>query len=124
MSRVSDPSHRPVGAAGPVVTSPIIDYEPPARGTAPGSSAHPATLRPRRPRPPRPAAVPGEAPVPQAAVLFADAALRRVLEVVDRRRPAAQLRGLLAPPLIDLAQTLARSPQQGGAAVLDRKSVV
>ncbi len=58
--------------------------------------------------------------MPQAAVLFAAAALRRVLEGVDRRRPAAQLRGLLTPPLIDLAQTLARSPQQGGAAVLRR----
>lgn len=122
MSRVSDPSHRTVGgaAAGGVRTSPIIDYEPPAHGAAQGPSAHPATLRPRRSRPPRPAAVAGEAPVPQAAAAFADAALRRVLEVVDRRRPAAQLRGLLAPSLIDITQTLARSPQHGGAAVLRR----
>jgi hypothetical protein len=58
--------------------------------------------------------------VPQSAVLFADAALRRVLEVVDRRRPVAQLRGLLAPSLIDTAQTLARVPQRGGAAMLRR----
>ena len=35
------------------------------------------------------------------AAVFADAALRRVLEVIDRRRPAAQLRPLLAPSLVD-----------------------
>ncbi len=52
--------------------------------------------------------------------MFADATLRRVLEVVDRRRPVTQLRGLLAPSLIDMAQTLARVPQTGGAAVLRR----
>lgn len=52
--------------------------------------------------------------------MFADATLRRVLEVVDRRRPATQLRGLLAPPLIDIAQTLARVPPAGGTAVLRR----
>jgi hypothetical protein len=52
--------------------------------------------------------------------MFADATLRRVLEVIDRRRPATQLRGLLTPPLIDIAQTLARVPQTGGTAVLRR----
>jgi hypothetical protein len=36
------------------------------------------------------------APMRQAA-LFADAALRRVLEVIDRRRSVAQLRPLLTP---------------------------
>lgn len=35
------------------------------------------------------------------AAIFADAALRRVLEVIDRRRPAAQLRPLVAPSLVD-----------------------
>lgn len=35
------------------------------------------------------------------AAIFADAALRRVLEVIDRRRPIAQLRGLLAAGLVD-----------------------
>lgn len=52
--------------------------------------------------------------------MFADAVLRRVLEVVDRRRPVGQLRGLLAASLIDAVQTLARHPQAGGAAVLRR----
>jgi hypothetical protein len=46
---------------------------------------------------------------PQAAVVFADAALRRVLEVIDRRRPIAQLRPLVAPALIDAVVALARS---------------
>jgi hypothetical protein len=52
--------------------------------------------------------------------VFTDARLRRVLEVVDRRRPATQLRGVLTPALIDTARSLARLPQSGGAAVLRR----
>ena len=40
------------------------------------------------------------APMRQAAC-FADGALRRVLEVLDRRRPVAQLHGLLAAGLVD-----------------------
>lgn len=53
----------------------------------------------------------------QAAV-FADAALRRVLEVIDRRRPAAQLRPMLAPGLVDSVLSIGRSA--AGAAVLRR----
>jgi Family of unknown function (DUF6459) len=52
---------------------------------------------------------------PRAAVLFADAALRRVLEVVDRRRPLAQLRPLVAPSLIDTVTALARAPHTAAA---------
>lgn len=66
------------------------------------------------------------APMRQAAV-FADAALRRVLEVIDRRRPVAQLQGLLAPGLVDsvLAVNQAVAPRaaatdDGAAAVLRR----
>jgi hypothetical protein len=40
--------------------------------------------------------------------MFADAALRRVLEVIDRRRPVAQLRPLVAPALIDTVIELSR----------------
>jgi hypothetical protein len=59
------------------------------------------------------------------AATFADAALRRVLEVIDRRRPAAQLRGLLAPSLVDSVVAVGRStaghaPGHEGAAVLRR----
>lgn len=49
----------------------------------------------------------------QAAV-FADAALRRVLEVIDRRRPAAQLNPLLAPSLVDSVASVARSAAAHG----------
>lgn len=59
-------------------------------------------------------------PMRQAAI-FADAALRRVLEVIDRRRPAAQLRPLLAASLVDAV--LAVNPavaSRAGAAVLRR----
>jgi hypothetical protein len=55
------------------------------------------------------------------AAVFAEAALRRVLEVIDRRRPPAQLRSLLAAALVD--SVLAANPMSAGrqaAAVLRR----
>jgi hypothetical protein len=56
----------------------------------------------------------------QAAV-FADAALRRVLEVIDRRRPLAQLRPLLVAGLVDPVLSVSRATAgQEGAAVLRR----
>jgi hypothetical protein len=59
------------------------------------------------------------------AAIFADAALRRVLEVIDRRRPAAQLNPMLAPSLVDSVVAVGRSvtgqtPGHAGAAVLRR----
>ena len=59
------------------------------------------------------------------AAIFADAALRRVLEVIDRRRPAAQLRPLLAASLVDSVlsvgpPTTGHPPERQGAAVLRR----
>jgi Family of unknown function (DUF6459) len=55
------------------------------------------------------------------AAIFADAALRRVLEVIDRRRPLAQLRPLLAPSLVDSVLSPGRAPAvREGAAVLRR----
>ena len=63
---------------------------------------------------PRP--VPREPLPPREAVAFADAALRRVLEVADRRRPIAQLRPLVAPALIDTVIALNRAPHTGGTA--------
>jgi hypothetical protein len=59
---------------------------------------------------PLPRVVPRESAPPRTAVVFADAAIRRVLEVIDRRRPVGQLRPLLAPPLIDTVIALTRSP--------------
>lgn len=62
------------------------------------------------------------------AAIFADAAIRRVLEVIDRRRPASQLQGLLAVGLADsvlAANRVAasRPAADGGAAVLRRLRV-
>jgi hypothetical protein len=57
---------------------------------------------------------------PPAAAAFADAALRRVLEVIDRRRPIAQLRQMLTPPLLDTVFTLTRTAGRDKAAVLRR----
>jgi hypothetical protein len=52
--------------------------------------------------------------------VFTARALRRVLEVADRRRPVAQLRTLLTPSLIDAVALLTRSRHVGGTAVLRR----
>jgi len=41
--------------------------------------------------------------------------LRRVLEVIDRRRPAAQLRPLLAPALMDTVTAMSRSSHTAAA---------
>jgi hypothetical protein len=55
------------------------------------------------------------------AACFADAALRRVLEVIDRRRPVAQLHGLLAAGLVDsVLSANRRAAEEGAAAVLCR----
>jgi hypothetical protein len=59
-------------------------------------------------------------PMRQAAG-FADAALRRVLEVIDRRRPVAQLNGLLAAGLVDSVLSANRlAASRNGVAVLRR----
>ena len=78
---------------------PVVDYEPPAFGGPP--MLPPVTvLRPHRRAPMPPGARPS-GPDNRAAAAFADAALRRVLEVIDRRRPLAQLRPLLSGGLVD-----------------------
>lgn len=102
--------------------NPVVDYEPPAFGGPP--TLPPVTrVRPRR-RTQRPPV--GRSPAEQdrarAAATFADAALRRVLEVLDRRRPVAQLRSLLAPGLADSLLSAARrcDPAAGVPARLRR----
>lgn len=108
-------------------TAPVIDYEPPpvvadaapAAATCPAPSPAalhrhtPRGLRPSRQRP---------APPPRAAVVFADAALRRILEVLDRRRPLAHLKPLVAPAVLDSVGALsrARTGSGGAAAALQR----
>jgi hypothetical protein len=91
---------------------PVVDYEPPARDVRHCRPSAPAALRRRNTnvqqqhssRIPDPlgGTHPSTMPVPmRQAACFADAALRRVLEVIDRRRPVAQLNGLLAAGLVD-----------------------
>ena len=116
---------------------PVVDYEPPTHDVARSTAGCRQPLRhrgahtPRRPYTPQtgrpPAARAGgvrPAPMRQAAI-FADAALRRVLEVIDRRRPATQLRPLLAPSLVDSVVAVrlsaaGRPPGRDSAAVLRR----
>jgi Family of unknown function (DUF6459) len=98
-------------------TSPIIDCEPPPVGITACPPPSPAALHRRTPRPlrPVPRPVPRDPLPPHAVVVFADAALRRVMEVVDGRRPIAQLRPLVAPALIDTVTALTRAPHTAAA---------
>jgi hypothetical protein len=107
--------------ATPVVI-PVVEYEPPAAGTARYRRQHGAA--------PATAATPAAARLApsidtpsekhRAASVFADAALRAVLEVIDRRRIPAQLRHLLAPDLVD-AVTFARAAATPGCAAVLRR---
>nr|WP_284228377.1 MULTISPECIES: Rv3235 family protein [unclassified Mycolicibacterium] len=103
-------------------TSPVVDCEPPPR-VPPTPSLWPRRdYRPLRSVPAtatvRPHAT--EPPPPRAAAVFADVALRRVLEVTDRRRPVVQLRAVLAPALFDAVAASTRTGPREGAAVLRR----
>ena len=96
--------------------SPVIDCEPPPVGIAACRPPTPKALRRRTSRPLRPAPAPPAPPAPpHAAVVFADAALRRVLEVIDRRRPIAQLRSVLAPALTETVLALTREGHAAAA---------
>jgi hypothetical protein len=103
-------------------TTPVVDYEPPPIGGAgnpPFPTPSPAVLH----RPARRllrAVDRVEAAPPREAATFADAVLRRVLEVIDRRRPIAQLRTMLTPPLLDTVFALTHSAGTDKAAVLRR----
>ena len=108
---------------------PVVDYEPPARDVRHCRPPSPTALRRRnthvQQRHSSRGAAAGasaamSAPLRQAAS-FADAALRRVLEAIDRRRPIAQLHGLLAPGLVDSVSCTNRlAAGRDGAAVLRR----
>lgn len=108
----TSPPASPPPAGRRAFTAPVVDYEPapaelPAAPLCPAPS--PAALHRRAPRLLRPAPRP-DAPTapPRAAALFADMALRRVFEVLDRRRPLAHLKPLVAPALLDTVGTLCR----------------
>ncbi|MBO0677657.1 hypothetical protein JRC04_09305 [Mycolicibacterium sp. S2-37] len=103
-------------------TSPVVDYEPAPLGSASAPCPPPTTVALRRhsPRPLRPTRTTGsgvdrgDAP-PRAAAVFADMALRRVLEVLDRRRPVSHLKTLLAPAQVDTVAALSRQRHSGQA---------
>lgn len=136
----TDPVVSPAGLDAFAVT-PVVDYEPPAHAVPRDRPVPPcrpsrrrgahATRRPRLRPPPGalPAAAPADPGEPMSAAMrqaavFADAALRRVLEVIDRRRPATQLRNILAPTLVDSVAALGRgSAPRRGAAVVRRMRV-
>nr|WP_232068755.1 Rv3235 family protein [Mycobacterium mantenii] len=131
----------PANPSGAFTVIPVVDYEPP---TQDAPRTVPQCRQPSRPplrrrsghlpprgytgAPSRPAAPDSGAVISarlRQAAVFADAALRRVLEVIDRRRPAAQLNPLLAPSLVDSVASVARSAAghgggNRGAAVLRR----
>lgn len=91
----------PIGMGACAPPSPKSLHRSPSGGPTAGSRT--AHLRRVMPVPPE--------PVPSRdAVVFADAALRRVLEVIDRRRPLAQLRPLLTPALIEAVLAMTRHP--------------
>lgn len=104
------------------LTAPVVDYEPPpfdaSVAPVPCPAPTPAALHRRLRRPLRPVEL--AVSPPPAAAAFTDAALRRVLEVIDRRRPIAQLRPMLTPPVLDMVFTLTRSAAPDKAAVLRR----
>lgn len=94
--------------------SPIADYEPPTFGGPP--VLPPVISLRRRQVPVRP--VPrtrAEEAHALAAATFADATLRRVLEVIDRRRPPAQLKPLLASGLTESLLRVGRRRDDGAA---------
>ncbi|WP_305092175.1 Rv3235 family protein [Prescottella sp. R16] len=77
--------------------------------SSPVSSARRSPHDGRPPHRPRPAAVDAS-----DAHRFAEHALRLVLEVVDRRRPPAQLRAVAVPAVVDVVHYLARSAPPAG----------
>lgn len=101
-------SHRYVTRVADYEPAPVLASLPPACQTP-----RPARLHQSRTRPAgieRQTHLREQSPPPQA-VAFADAAMRRVLEVMDRRRPAAQLRPLLTDgPLSAVMARSSRTP--------------
>lgn len=114
---------------------PVVEYEPPTCNVSQFRQSSHATSRPQIPRahrrhsnrqhasPPPLEAAEITSPSMRQAAMFADAALRRVLEVIDRRRPVAQLRSVLAPGLVESVlsvnlATVGSAPGHAGAALL------
>lgn len=87
-----------------MTVSPIADYEPLDLPAAPVRRRHLVAVR-----------EPGPSDRLRSAAVFADAALRVILEVIDRRRKPEQLRLLLTPGLVDsVAAAARRAPGHSG----------
>ncbi len=102
---------------------PVVDYEPPVLGGPPALPPVPAPAPRPAPPPARPSGGPCPDPAARAATAFADAAVRRVLETIDRRRPLSQLRPLLAAGLVESLLAAADRHGGGGVARLSRLRV-
>ena len=104
------------------LTAPIVDYEPAPIETGAAVRA-PNRLQVVADPEPDCATVSAvvsrhEVAPPTAALMFADAALRRVLEVSDRRRPMAQLRPLVTSTLFDAMSSWPHHNRSDGTAAL------
>lgn len=100
---------------------PAVDYEPPATRvdvrSAPSSDAFSHVPVRRRGI----VIARSEPAVPVAAHTFADAALRCVLEVLDRRRQVGQLRPLMPQAIVDVVASIAQSRSRASAAAVLRR---
>lgn len=104
------------------LTSPVVDCEPPPHPLGPVAlppCPAPTTLHRQSPRRLRLVEPPADLPPQTGAAQFAELALRRVLEVVDRRRPPAQLRPLMSAQVLDAVLALPPA-RQAAAATLRR----
>jgi hypothetical protein len=113
----SSPSDREAFAV-----TPVVDCEPPARDVRQCRPPAPIALRKRNTHAPQRSSPEPALSLPmRQAAGFADAAIRRVLEVIDRRRPIAQLNGMLAAGLVDsVLSANRRLGRPDGVAVLRR----
>ena len=100
------------------MTAPVIDCEPPALPLGVAACPAPTVLHRHSPRRLRLVEAEPERHVQAGAAEFADMALRRVLEVVDRRRPPAHLRSLMSQLLLDVV--IAAKSRHGTTASLRR----
>ena len=101
----------------------VIDFEPaPSRSdrlcpTPAAGALHRLTPRPVR----RPSGTREPTP-PRSAVVFAETALRQLLEVIDRRRPVAQLRPLMTPVLAERVIARAAATRTASTSMLRVRS--
>jgi len=100
---------------------PVVDYEPSVLAAGPRPPLVPRADDARRHLHAVRTGPPEASDRFRRAATFADAALRCVLEVIDRRRPATQLRPMLSTGLIDSVVSFASAaPARQGGAVLRR----